>query len=189
MNRKATYYVFVGDGFRRLSLEKLVRLLHSQSPRPTVWSARIGTGVLGLTSCRSGNRGPKSESEVLLALGDEGLRELIRLGFITCPVCNPEKHPGFWSCIKDIVEEGYDITTLADFIDKIKVPFDASRIDYRKIIGKTKQWPSRMYVPNNLSRKDLKIISLIIRNIGHGTPKVGYYDPQSSERFTEYQLE
>ena len=107
-----TYFAFFENDYHRSRLSEVVRKSRDQQSR--IWSARLGTGLVGLTDCEQGNIGPKSYSEVLLALGDDGLRKLVDLGFITCPACTPEKTEGFWDAVKDTaglfarVVDGFD---------------------------------------------------------------------------------
>lgn len=186
MARKTNYYVLTSGGFCLLRLEELARFRRSRDYRVPIWSARLSTGLLGLTSCPAGNRGPKSKSEVLLAIAGTGLRGLIDLGFITCPVCKPEKTEEFWDVVKDVVERRYEIASLADFTDKSILPFDARRIEWEKIVPALGQWPNRLYVPKGLAAHELEELKSRIKEIGHGVPCVGYYDHAAPEKFTQY---
>ncbi|MDO8536987.1 MAG: hypothetical protein Q7R94_01955 [bacterium] len=189
VTRKENYHVLINNGFQKFSLETLMRFIRMQSPRPPIWSARLSTGLLGLTNCPAGNEGPKGCGEVLLAIDEAGLRRLIDLGFITCPVCNPEKTEGFWDIVKDIVQRKYDITSLANFADKNILTFDARRIGWEKIMPLLGQWPGRLYVPKDLIARELEELKSRIEKIGCGIPCVGYYNHETPEKFTQYQLD
>jgi len=188
MARKDEYYVFAKGRYGLFELETLLWLLRQYNPRPRIWSARFSTGLFGLTSCPSGNKGPKKFNEVLLALGDEGLAKLIDLGFITCPVCRPENTTGFWDAAKDAVQRKHGLASLAAFTDKTVLPFDARRVAWEEIVSLTRYWPNRLYVPKGLMEVKLRDLKGRIQNIGHGFPPVGYYNSEVAERFTEYDL-
>ncbi|MDA2935799.1 hypothetical protein MYX06_01065 [Patescibacteria group bacterium AH-259-L05] len=193
MARKDEYGVLINDRYDVLRLEDIARLQRHFR----IWSARLSTGLLGKTNCPSGNKGPKGYSEVLLAIGDKGLRKLIELGFITCPVCHPENVAGFWDIIQDTVQEKYGIESLKNFVDKKLLPFDARRVIWEEIIPCIgDKWPSRLYVPENLSKHELIQFKIRLEKIedyflpGYRTnfPSIGYYNPDVPERFTPYQL-
>jgi len=184
--RKDAYYVLVNGEYRSLDLEVLIRFVKSQNPRPFIWSARLSTGLVGLTNCSSGNRGPKKQNEVLLAVGEAGLCTLVDLGFITCPACNPENMDGFWNTVQETVQRKHGIALLDEFVDKTVLPFDARRVDWEEIVPVLKQWPSRLYVPRGLPEHELAELKLRIEKIGYDFPLVGYYDPETPERFTQY---
>jgi hypothetical protein len=180
------YFVIQDNEYQLMSLFDLVRLQHRQEPRPTVWSARLSTGLLGYTDCKSGNKGPKNYSEVLLAVGDDGLRRLVELGFITCPVCRPEQEQGFWDAVGETVEQTYGIDSLEGFVNKEVLPFDARRVNWSvlmPIIGKA---PNRLYIPKGLSKPDVLDFRRFFKNTGVVPPPIGWYDPDVKEGFTEY---
>ena len=178
----------VNSEYRIINLETLMRFVRFQLPRPFIWSARLSTGLLGLTNCSAGNRGPKKYNEVLLAVGEVGLRKLVDLGFITCPVCRPENTAGFWNAVENEVKRKYAITTLDEFVDKAILPFDVRRIRWEELVPVLGQWPGRLYVPRGLQESELKELKSRIEVIGCGSPLVGYYNPETSERFTQYNL-
>jgi hypothetical protein len=181
-----SYYVFLEDIYQKLSLRELVRYRNSQSTRPTVWSARISTGLFGLTNCKSGNRGTKGYAEVLLALGENGLNKLVEQGFIPCPTCHPEKKDGFWNALEDTVNKKYNIRSSEDFINKEILSFDARRIDFEEILPMTAQSPNRLYLPKNLSEKELSEFKSRLDALGVALPPTGYYDANAPGRFARY---
>jgi len=186
--KKDAYYVLVNDEYRSFTLEALVRFVKSQTSRPFIWSARLSTGLVGLTGCSAGNRGPKKRNEVLLAVGDIGLCTLINLGFITCPVCHPENKEGFWNTVEDTVRRKHGIASLDEFVDKAVLPFDARRVEWEEIVPVLGRWPNRLYVPRGLQEHELAELKLRIEKIRYDFPSVGYYDHEAPERFTQYEL-
>jgi len=186
MTEKEFYYTFLDNGYQKFGFRDLINYCKRRKER--IWSARLSTGLLGLTTCEAGRRGPKGYNEVLLAVGDEGLNKLVNLGFITCPVCRPDKVEGFWETIKESVKQKYNLDTLEDFIDKEILNFDARRIDWEEImpvIGKT---PNRLYVPRELSEEELVELKTRFERMGVELPPTGYYDSEAEGRFTEYKI-
>lgn len=188
MAKKDVYYILVNDECKLFDLETLIRFVQPQPARPLIWSARLSTGLVGRTGCQSGNRGPKNQNEVLLAVGDAGLRRLIALGFITCPTCLPEKIERFWRAARGAVRIKYGITLLDDFIDKKVLPFDARRVVWEKVVPILKHWPDRLYVPPGLQHYELEALKRRFEKIGYGLSSVGYSNPEAAGRFTGYEL-
>ncbi len=160
-----------------------------------VWSARVSTGLFGLTACSSGNRGPKNQKEVLLSVGNCGLSELVDLGFIPCPTCKPESNDeNFWKILRKNVQEKYGLTSLKEFCDKTILPFDVRRLELEKIANIAWGLPSRFYLPKNLSEQEVEVFANRLKKIQGSSltssiPKLGFYDSSSPTRFTEYSLE
>ena len=50
------YWTHAHDAYQLLPLKQIIKL----KSQTLLWSARIGTGLLGLTDCSSGKRGPKN---------------------------------------------------------------------------------------------------------------------------------
>jgi hypothetical protein len=150
-----------------------------------VYSARLGTGILGNPHCSAGNRGPSDSGEVLFAVGDDGLRKLIKLGFRTCPVCKPHESIGFWNIAKDAIMEKYpSIKSVEDFV---MLPFDARDVNWEEI-ALFAGLPGRLYVPKGLSTDDLASLKKRFDASGLKLPKVGWYDREKPDRFSEYDL-
>jgi len=192
------YWTFYEGKFNKLSVKELAAKVslprdipvssYSNNLKARLWSARLSTGVFGLTSCVAGNRGPKDCSEVILGIGDEGLNKLVALGFIPCPVCHPEKVDGFWDAVKEAVSQRYGITSLEMFVDKDVLPFDSRRVEWEEILPVVEGVPSRIYLPRNLANDDLLAFSERFERIGFKLPAVGYYDPEAPGRFVEYNI-
>ncbi len=194
-----SYYVFYDGKFDKIHLEKLAKHLSlpkdipistysNEGPYCNVWSARLSTGLFGLTSCEPGNKGPKGYSEVILAVGDEGVNKLTELGFITCPACHPEQVNGFWETVKDAVKSEYNISTLEDFVNKEVLSFDARRVKWEEVLPSVGKTPNRLYVPKDLTDSELKELNKRFSEIGFALPPTGYYDHDAPTRFTEYQI-
>ncbi|MGV8141654.1 MAG: hypothetical protein ACP5NW_04405 [Candidatus Woesearchaeota archaeon] len=193
---KKNYFIYHNDRFMRLSeyfSDNTASKSPSQSPSKSffpvqkLWSARLSTGLFGSTDCPSGNRGPKSSSEVLLASGDEGLAKLIELGFITCPVCKPEYKNGFWTVAIDAVQKKYSINSLADFTDKDILPYDARRVQWEKIVPIIGEFPSRLYVPQGFKVHDLLSLEIRLRKLNPKLPEIGYLDKNTQPwKFVAY---
>ena len=178
-----TYHVYKDGDYQEMTVEELFTY-EGQG----IWSARISTGLFGKTDCSAGNRGPKNDKEVILAIGDEGLEKLIDLGFITCPVCKPEETEAFWETIEPTVKDTYGLTTLEDFTDKDLLTYDSRRLDWESILAVTGDAPGRIYLPEGLEEKELKRFKDEFQKIGVTLPPVGYYDAEAETRFTEYDI-
>lgn len=153
-----------------------------------VWSARLSTGIFGLPNCRSGNssHAPKGENEVLLAVGDVGLANLIDLGFVPCPTCHPEETENFWEKTKEIIEFNHPhLSDAKQILDRNLVPFDARRLDWEKIAPFLKQIPARLYVQPNLKEVELLEFKKRINDLGFTLPPTGSY-MNSVPYFKEY---
>lgn len=180
MPQHKNYIVFVEGAYRSMELGDILTNYDSD-----VYSARLGTGILGNPHCQSGNRGPSGSGEVLFAVGDEGLRKLIKVGFRTCPVCKSHEGPGFWNIAKDAIMEKYpSIKFVEDFA---KLPFDARDVNWEEIALFT-GLPGRLYIPKGLSTDDISALKKRFAELGFRLPKVGYYDKDKPDRFTEYKI-
>lgn len=186
---QAKYPVFNEWIFKNLSLRQVVGLRKEQEPRPFIWSVRLSTGIFGLVDCPAGNsaHAPKGENEVLLALGDTGLRQLIDLGFLPCPVCHPEETENFWDKTKGIIECDYpQLSDTKQILDRNIIPFDARRVKWEIIAPYLTKMSNRLYVLPNLNEQELKKFKQRINGIGFSLPPIGFYDHASPTRFTEY---
>jgi len=186
MPNNGFYYAFVDGGYRKIGLKELVSYKRNSGKK--IWSARLGTGLFGFTSCESGNKGPKEFNEVLLSTGDEGLSKLVQLGFITCPACMPEKSSGFWEVIQNIVYLRYGLKTLEDYTNKEALPFDARRVEWEEVLPVTGKTPNRLYIPKDVSSDNLLRLKKRFERFGFSLPPVGYYNSAVPEKFTEYKV-
>jgi len=186
MAEKNPYCIFMNNAYYDLSLKDLVLRRQKQKTRPVIWSARISSGLVGLTSCKAGNRGPKGYNEVLLAVGDKGLQKLIELGFITCPTCKPENKPGFWNAVESVVNRKHGMNSLEDFVDKTKLPFDARRVNWEELLPVIGEVPGRLYLPKDLQQDELLGFRKRFNRTGFDLPTTGYYDASAPGRFREY---
>ncbi|HKL24551.1 MAG TPA: hypothetical protein VJ912_04400 [Candidatus Nanoarchaeia archaeon] len=180
------YYIYNNEKFTKKPLKEIAE--YAFNKKENIWSARISSGLFGLTNCKAGNRGPKKYNEIILGIGNEGLNKIIDLGFITCPVCKPEKTANFWEIIKYKVNEKYNINTLENFTDKNILNFDARRIKWEEILPIINNVPNRIYIPKNLSKKEIKDFKNRFLKTGFKIPAIGYYSPNVSERFTKYDI-
>lgn len=180
------YSVALGDNaYTSASLLRIFRHARKYFDRE-VWSARIGTGLLGLPNCRSGKRGPSGKGEVLFGLGNEGLLGIVSLGFIPCPTCQPEKTPGFNQTIAPAAEKRYNLTA-KEFADKNRLPYDGRRVDWETIVSINGRLPSRIYVPLGLTINEQEEFANRIKRLGLlDSVAVGYYNHSVPDHFTEY---
>jgi hypothetical protein len=182
------YCVFIGNGYYDLSLKELVTRRQKQNSQQRIWSARLSTGLFGLTNCRPGNRGPKDYKEILLAEGDGGLRKLVELGFITCPACKPEAKQDLWTVIGELASQRYGLNCLEDFVDKAKLPFDARRLSWEEILPAVGAAPNRLYLPQGLQNAELLDLEKRFEKARFDLPPAGYYDASAPGRFREYNI-
>lgn len=195
---KHIYYVFNEGKFSEMHLTELSEIIslpfdtpisiYSNKGYGKVWSARLSTGLFGLTSCEAGNKpyASKGYSEIILGVEKEGLNKLVELGFITCPTCRPDKIDGFWQTVQKTVEKKYDISTLNDFLDRDLLPYDARRVEWETILPIIGKAPDRLYVPNNLTKDDLIELNNRFNDGGFKLPLTGFYDRNAPGRFSEY---
>jgi len=188
MNEK--YYPAYYDGdIREFSSSELWAYKQDEG----LWSGRLSTGLLGLTNCEPGNKGPKGKGEILLGIGVEGLRQLVDWGFIPCPICTPE-NPKFeadrrWNflyIIQNNIKKKYGFSNPRDFCDKSKLPFDARRLNWEEIIPVLDATPSRIYLPKGLKEEELKDLETRFNCIGFILPPVGFYDKNILGHFNQY---
>ncbi len=182
--RFARYSVY--DLCSKISLPTRISDFGNDGSWTDVWSARLSTGLFGLTNCVPGNSGPKGPSEVVLGVGDEGVNRLIDLGFITCPTCKPENVVGFWDKVKDAVIDRYKLDTVEKFVDKSLLNFDARRVAWEELVPIMGSTPNRLYVPKNLERKELEELRERFSKMGMSLPPTGFYDAEVEGRFREY---
>jgi hypothetical protein len=181
-------YPVIGK-LENLSLRQVVDLIKEQEPRPQVWSARLASGLFGLIDCPAGNSkyAPKGENEVLLAVGDTGLRQLIDFGFLPCPSCHPEETENFWEKIKQIIECNYpELTDAKQILDRNLVPFDARRVEWEIIAPHLSKMPNRLYILPGLGDGEVEKFKQRINSLGFMLPPTGFYDHNAPTRFTEY---
>lgn len=181
---KENYAFFVGRGDVSTSLRGAISF--SRGFGHPLYSARLGTGLLGKIDCPSGRRGPAGRNEVILALGGSGLSRLVEFGFTTCPTCLPEDSEEFWESIKGTVKIKYGIDSLDDFTDKSVLPFDARRVDWETIVPITRAFPNLLYVPKGLDEFELDSMRTRFTSIGVPLPRIGYYDGDAPDAFAGY---
>jgi len=182
------YYCLVNGKLKQSTINK-----GFFSKNPIVWSARLATGLFGLTTCPSGNRGPKGPGEVILAIGEAGLQDLVRLGFVPCPTCRPEETTAFrFESIRELVRAEYGLSSMKEFADKTALPYDARRVRWEEILPRIGRVPSRIYLPSGLSpqrvlafRRRINSLRPMIRR--YTAPVLGYYSRSASGHvFIEY---
>jgi hypothetical protein len=187
--RISHYLVLFGSKYEVLTKRELVSSIRCLEPKPNILSGRISTGVFGLTDCDAGNRGPKGLSEVLIAVGNEGLNELIRLGFIPCPVCKPDQNiENFWDITESVIKDKYGYDDPKLFADKNIIAFDTMRVNFEKLLPYIGQLPNRLYIPQELSVEALRLIIKRLDSMKVERPRLGYYDRLAPDKFAEYGL-
>jgi hypothetical protein len=161
-------YPVVSEGFAKMSLRQVIDLKNEKESNKFIWSARLSSGLFGLTDCPAGNssHAPKGGNEVMLALGDEGLEHLIDLGFLPCPTCRPE----------------------SPLIKRNLIPLDTMRLDWEKLAPYLTKMPNRIYTQPNLSEEVIYEFKERIKSLGLELPPIGFYDRTSATRFTEYSI-
>lgn len=181
------YLTYTGQHLTELTLAEIVTLRHERENN-FLWSARLSSGLFGLTDCTAGDRGPKGFAEVILAQGDAGLRFLIESGFLPCPTCRPENVPGFWEAGMETITKIYGLTDPQDFVNKEILTFDSRRVDWEILLPLLRATPNRLYVPKNLNQEDLTTLRGRFARSGFELPPVGYYDRSLPGHFFEYQI-
>lgn len=160
---------------------------------PVSASLRLSGGFFGSMACPAGNLpvAPKSRSEVVLAIGSGGVKELVRLGALPCPACTPLEDQLIRSLAGEAAEERYG--TVAEFCDREKHPFDTAALNWETLLPLTGRLPSRLYLRAGMDGEDLLQLAERFRRLGaelkQGQP--GWYNPavpEGTDPFTPYQL-
>jgi len=191
MGTNGSYQTFTNS---RWSIEPFSESLDRQSrDRRTLWSGRIATGLFGVTDCASGRRGPRSDKEVLIAPGNEGLEQLFYLGFTPCLRCTEQYRSEIFEELEEDIKIKYNLNKFADFFDKTILPFDARRLDWEHIANIAWGLPSRIYIPANLEITEAYKFANRLKNIQGSSlstsiPPIGFYDTNSPAGFTEYRM-
>lgn len=187
---QAKYPTVIEGELCNLKLKTTLREKKESQPGSYVWSARLSTGIFGLHDCKSGNspHAPKGANEVVIALGDWGLDALIDLGFLPCPTCHPENTPDFWNKAKEMIEIDYpELSDIHQFLDRKILPFDSRRVNWEALAPYLTALPNRLYVPENLTEDDLRMIETRFNLLNFKLPPVGYY-MNTKPYFQEYKL-
>ncbi|MFW5871660.1 MAG: hypothetical protein ACOCUT_00990 [bacterium] len=174
-----TYWTYHTGNFEETSVRNILNFRKEGEP---IFSGRLSTGVFGNYDCPVGNVGPKSTSEVIVAIGDEGLEELIHLGFSPCQKCTPLENYPFDEKIAELVYEMYGSESMSEFS---KLPLDARRVTYETIIPMIQGIPGRLYIPAGVNTKDVHEQRERFAALKYGTPIIGWMD--ENFEFREYE--
>lgn len=190
MGVQGSYQTFVNG---KWSLKPFSSTLSEFENKQTLWSGRVATGLFGVTDCTSGRRGPRTNKEVIIAPGNEGLEQLFYLGFTPCPTCTEPYRREIYEELEEDIRIKYDLNKFTDFFDKTILPFDARRLDWEHIANIIWGLPSRIYIPANLETTEVYKFASRLKNIQGSSlstsiPPIGYYDTNSPTRFKEYQV-
>ncbi len=182
------YYVFENNRLIPFRQTDFIKSSFNKEDGPFIWSARLATGIFGLPSCRFGNLGPKGPGEVILAVDDEGLGNLIRNGFVPCPDCRPENKPAFWTGgAPKAIRETYMTDDPAVIF---KLPYDARMVNWEGILPVIKAVPGRLYVQQKLHVKELLDLKRRFTDLDFPLPITGWWDHKitSGDPFTPYEI-
>ena len=171
-----TKYLVYQDQFAPLNITYDEAKAHGR-----VWSARLSTGLFGTPQCPSGNKGPKERNEVVLGLGNSGLQELVKLGFIPCPTCEPNNTDGYVAAEPTVLEE-YGIP-LEKFADKTIVGYDARRVEYERILPLIGKPPSRFYLPAGLEQGEIDTFKQRMHDMGFAIDSPWYYENGKARQY------
>jgi hypothetical protein len=130
--------------------------------------------LFGLVSCKSGKRGPKKNNEVILGVGNSGLRK------------TEKSIDNFWNIINKTVNKKYNLKTLESFSDKKVLSFDARRVNWEELLPLIGEIPGRLYVPRGLSDKNLETLDERFNTLGFSLLAGEYYDSDFPGHFFQY---
>jgi len=187
MGVNGSYHTFIDN---KWCLKSFSSTLSDFGDKQILWSGRVATGLFGITNCTSGRRGPRSNKEVLIAPGNEGLEQLFYLGFTPCPTCTEPYKEQIYEELEEDIKIRYNLNKFADFFDKTILPFDARRLEWEHLANIIWGLPSRIYIPANLPITEAYKFASRLKNIqgsSMNTP-IGFYDTNSPTRFTEYRV-
>ncbi|MFW5871659.1 MAG: hypothetical protein ACOCUT_00985 [bacterium] len=165
-----TYWTYHDGDFEDLSVRDIAQ---QRKKGESIFSGRLDTGVFGNYDCSVENVGPKSTSEVIVAIGGEGLEKLIQLGFIPCQKCTPLKNYPFTKKLQDYVQWKHGVKDLDEFT---RLPIDARRVRHEGICPMIKGAPSRLYLPSDVKPYEKVEEKNKFSIMGFGIPKIGYID-------------
>lgn len=188
LKERYSYLTFHDHNLSQTPLSEIVKL-RQEREMGFIWSARLSTGLFGLSNCSAGNRGPIGNNEIILAAGDEGLQFLIRTGFIPCPSCHPEDVPRFFKAASKTILDSYgrELNPYS-FADKTLIPFDSRRVHWDTLLPLIGDTPDRLYLPKGLGMVDLISLKERFEDIGFQLPPVGYYDRNAQGHFYQYTI-
>ena len=122
----------------------------------TIWEAKLSTGKLERFDLESDS---VAKNEVILGIGEEGLKYLMEFGFVFSDAQNARE----------------------------MVP-DARQISWERLLPLIGEAPSQLYLPSGLKLKDLIKLSQRFEAIGFKLPTTGYLD-EDTRCFVEYKIE
>jgi hypothetical protein len=189
VTRFAVYELIEGEvQLHLLSLREIAA--RSKQLSCSVWSGRLSTGVFGSPHCEVGNKGPKGSDQIVLGLGDAGLRSFVSAGFVPCPVCKPEQTFGFWEAAGIAVQEKWNLSSPDEFADKTNVPYDPRNLPWEKLFEVIEKFPDRLYLPKQMKTVDVEEFDERLTLLSDQTPELGFYDRNSSEsgHFTQFSI-
>lgn len=176
--KKDEHLVAYQNEMRMMSMMEIVSIRRNGGNRLMVVSAKEATGLMGKPGCIPGNR---HKENTILGVGEEGVRALVELGFVPCPVCKLEEIPVFREMIKTTVKERYGLT-VDQFADKTILGYDAFRVDFERIVASGGKLPDRLYVSEKLTSSGIGEIKLRMSKLGDKV-QIGLYDRSSPGNF------
>jgi hypothetical protein len=178
------------DVWKVINSRDLLTTIHDDllvNPRTVpVMSMRLATGLVGELDCPSGNRGPKGYQEVVIGIGKEGVKGLLKLGALPCTTCHSGRRLS--TMTEDVVEALTNNTVELDnsYNDEwLTNNYDARRLNWN-VLTKLKLSPSRFYTRPNLQQDEVLQIVELFRSSTLSVPVIGFYDRAADNNFSEY---
>lgn len=163
-----------------------------------VMSLRLSTGLMGYLDCPAGDGEgiPKGPSEVMVGVGEEGIKKLVELGGMPCVSCESGKalstmSQGVAELLR--VKLGGELAHATDF-EYLTSHYDARRLDWLQILPLFAEYglsaPGRFYARPALPPAAVDSTRMLFKDFGIQPPQVGFFDREKLETttdpFTEY---
>lgn len=169
----------VGPDDWRIINGVIIRRAMQEAEHAKLMTLRLSSGIAGFYNCPAGDgrKIPKGYNEVIVGIGDSGIKALLDLGALSCVTC----HSGDF-----FKEMGINVQT--DF-NWLVQHYDASLLDWDKIL-KFGLVPNRFYTRPGLSDERVSNIADIFRKKGFDYPPIGYYDNDlpGGDKFHPYDI-
>lgn len=157
-----------------------------EETRNSVLSLRLSTGIIGELDCPSGDADyvPRNNNEVIVGLGNQGIKALLELGGLPCITCHSGEKLArlFPAELKASLKTDLDRARDTDFLIG---NYDARRLNWPGIV-KLGVVPGRFYTRPGLGSREVSAIAALFENAGLPAPAIGYYDRGREDRFYRY---
>lgn len=157
-----------------------------EKTRNSVLSLRLSTGIIGELDCPSGDADyvPRNKNEVIIGLGDQGIKALLALGGLPCISCHSGEKLARLFPIE--LERSLKVDlSYANDTNFLVNNYDARRLDWSQIL-QLGVVPGRFYTRPDLGDQEVSEIVARFESARLSAPTIGYYDRRREDRFYKY---